>query len=100
MKKTYSVYCYVFRGKTTLVAKGLTLEQAQRCCNSPETSSRTATREKAVQRTKELGPWFYGYVEENPEPKSQFHVSLVEALIANYHGLGPGRYKNHRLYDW
>lgn len=46
------------------ITRGLTLEQAQAHCNDPETSSRTATSEAAVERTKALGAWFDGYVSE------------------------------------
>ena len=46
------------------VAKGLTLEKAQKHCQDKETSSRTATSATARRRTKRLGAWFDGYEEE------------------------------------
>lgn len=49
----------------TVVTRGLTLEQAQAHCNDPETSSSTATSAEGVERTKQYGPWFDGYTEEN-----------------------------------
>lgn len=54
---------YLYGGKRT-VRRGLTLEQAQAHCSSPETSSRTARNSRAVARTRRMGPWFEGYTEE------------------------------------
>lgn len=45
------------------IETGLTLEQAQEHCKSPETSSRTATSSKAKARTRKYGRWFDGYTE-------------------------------------
>lgn len=49
----------VVRGK-----RGLTLEEAQRHCRNPETSSRTCTKAAGIRRTRERGPWFDSYTEE------------------------------------
>ena len=46
------------------VASGLTLEEAQAHCEDPESSSETATGDKAWLRTRFCGPWFEGYTEE------------------------------------
>ena len=47
-----------------IITRGLTLEQAQKHCSHPETSSSTAKGDKAIRRTKAFGPWFDGYTEE------------------------------------
>ena len=59
------VRCYMKDGRPfRTVKRGLTLEQAQAHCRSPETSSKTATSAAARRRTKERGPWFDGYDED------------------------------------
>lgn len=47
-----------------VIATGLMLEEAREHCQDPETSSRTATSDEAVERTETFGPWFDGYDEE------------------------------------
>lgn len=47
-----------------VIARGLTLEQAQTHCRNPEASSKTATSAKAKARTRRLGPWFDGFDSE------------------------------------
>jgi len=62
----YKIVRMYFRNRGSgnrVIARGLTLEEAQAHCSDPETSSRTATSAAAKQRTKTLGPWFDGYEE-------------------------------------
>lgn len=49
----------------TVVARGLTKEQAQAHCNDPETSSSTCTQAEGKLRTEQFGPWFDGWTEED-----------------------------------
>jgi hypothetical protein len=59
------VRCYTNDGhRPRTIKRGLTLEQAQAHCRSPETSSRTATSAAARRRTKARGPWFDAYDED------------------------------------
>lgn len=44
-----------------VIATGLTLDEAQRHCGDPETSSSTATGKVAKARTRRVGAWFDGY---------------------------------------
>jgi len=60
----YSIYCNFMMGGSQLVKEGLTKEEAQTHCRSPETSSGTCTSEEGIALTKEKGPWFHGYEEE------------------------------------
>ncbi len=64
--QTYKIVRMYFEAGTgeRVIARGLTLEQAQAHCSNPETSSRTATSAKAKARTRRLGPWFDGFEEE------------------------------------
>ncbi len=50
--------------RSHVVKRGLTLAQAQKHCQDPETSSRTCQKAENVNRTKRCGPWFDGYEEE------------------------------------
>mgnify|MGYP005823460117 CR=1 FL=1 len=43
------------------IERGLTLEEAQAHCSSPETSSSSATSVTALALTASKGPWFDGY---------------------------------------
>ena len=47
-----------------VVDTDLTLAEAQAACEDPETSSRTATSDEAVERTRTYGAWFVGYREQ------------------------------------
>jgi hypothetical protein len=46
-----------------VIARGLTLEQAQAHCQDPETSSSTCKKYVNRKRTERLGMWFDGYTE-------------------------------------
>lgn len=46
-----------------VIVRGLTLEEAQAHCRSPETSSRTCTSREGKARLRNMGPWFDGYEE-------------------------------------
>lgn len=61
MSERYKIVRMYFKGGRRTIETGLTLEQAQKHCQNPETSSRTATSAKARARTKRMGPWFDGY---------------------------------------
>jgi hypothetical protein len=61
---TYKIVRMYFRGGKRTVKSGLTLEQAQKHCNDPETSSRTCKKAANVRRTSQRGPWFDGYEKE------------------------------------
>ncbi len=50
--------------ESEVVETGLTLEEAQEHCRSPETSSRTCTDLGLLVLTEARGPWFDGYEEE------------------------------------
>lgn len=51
--------------RARVIARGLSLEDAQRWCSDPETSSRTCTSSAGKARTRKYGPWFDGYEGEN-----------------------------------
>lgn len=61
---TYKIERLFFRGGHRTIKTGLTLEEAQGHCRDPETSSRTCTKSKNLQRTNLRGPWFDSYSEE------------------------------------
>ena len=48
-------------GRGRVIARGLTLTEAQAHCADPETSSSTATGAKAHAITRRVGPWFDSY---------------------------------------
>lgn len=50
--------------EAVVIKRGLTLEEAQKHCKDPETSSSTATSAKARNLTEMFGPWFDGYEAE------------------------------------
>ena len=60
---SYKIVRMYFNGRPRTIKRGLTLEEAQKHCSDPETSSSTCTLAKNVRRTKTHGPWFDGYEE-------------------------------------
>lgn len=68
MRDTYKIVRHYFHAVNgshrRVIARGLSLEQAQAHCHDPNTSSRTAYSAEARRRTKSRGPWFDGYDKE------------------------------------
>jgi hypothetical protein len=62
--ESYRIVRSYFRGGRRVIKTRLTLEEAQRHCNDPETSSSTCRLPANVRRTKRRGPWFDGYERE------------------------------------
>jgi hypothetical protein len=62
--RTVRFYKYADRRPRTL-CRGLTLEEARRHCQDPESSSRTCTSGRGRLRTRRRGDWFDGYQEEH-----------------------------------
>lgn len=61
---TYKIVRYYQRAKPRVIARGLTLDEAQAHCNDPETSSATCTGSGERAHTRSHGPWFDGYTRE------------------------------------
>lgn len=66
MADTYKIVRFYQRDTkpNRVITRGLTLEQAQAHCSSPETSSKTATGWAEKLEAKANGPWFDGYERE------------------------------------
>ena len=47
--------------RPVVIGENLSLEEAQKHCNNPQTSSKTATGRDARLRTQQFGEWFDGY---------------------------------------
>jgi hypothetical protein len=60
----YRIIRFYANGKSRTLKRGLTLEQAQKHCSDPETSSKTAVLPLAKARTKKCGEWFEGYTKD------------------------------------
>jgi hypothetical protein len=61
----YKIVRHYYDGHARTVRTGLTLDEAQAHCRDPETSSSTCTGAAGRRRTRERGPWFDGYAEED-----------------------------------
>lgn len=63
---TYKIVRTYFElpGKSRVIKRGLTLEEAKAHCQDPETSSRTAKSAEAKRVTRRMGPWFDGFDQE------------------------------------
>lgn len=60
----YRIVRMFFHGRRQVIARGLTLEQAQAHCQDINTSSSTCWTTSALARTRRYGAWFDGYEEE------------------------------------
>ena len=59
----YRIVRNYFNGRPRLIRTGLTLEEAKRHCQDPETSSSTCKGKVGKARTRRMGPWFDSYTE-------------------------------------
>ena len=64
-RREYKVVRMYFRGGKRTISRSLTLAEAQKHCQNPETSSSTCTKSEGVRRTQRMGPWFDGYERES-----------------------------------
>jgi hypothetical protein len=60
---TYQTILFRLNGPNKVLARGLTLEQAQEVCRDPNTSSKTCEKASYFKRWGD-GPWFVGYDED------------------------------------
>lgn len=62
---TYKIVRKFFRNHPDeVIAEGLSLAEAREHCSAPETSSSTATGPEAMERTRQMGPWFDVFYKE------------------------------------
>ncbi len=61
---TYKIIRFFQDHPKQTIDTGLTLEQVQKHCSDPESSSRSCTNDDGQTLTTKLGPWFDGYDEE------------------------------------
>lgn len=61
---SYKIVRRFFNGNKRVIARGLTLDEAQEHCRNPETSSRTCRLAVNKRRTATRGEWFDGYEKE------------------------------------
>ena len=64
---TYQIIRFFKEEDNEVIDTGLTLEEAQKHCNDPETSSSTGTLGKAQYLTARYGAWFDGYTVDDEE---------------------------------
>jgi len=60
----YKIVRMYFQGGSRVIKRGLTLEEAQKHCSDPQTSSSTCTTAVGKARTRRMGPWFDGYTDK------------------------------------
>jgi hypothetical protein len=60
----YKIVRMYFQGGSRIIKRGLTLEEAQKHCSDPQTSSSTCTTATGKARTRRMGPWFDGYTDK------------------------------------
>ena len=66
MADTYQIVRFYQQGniRRRVIDTRLTLEEAKKHCNDPESSSSTCTGATGKRRTKQRGPWFDGFEKE------------------------------------
>jgi hypothetical protein len=59
----YKIVRYYFNRtiNSRVIIRNLTLEEAKRWCNDPESSSSTCTKSVGKARTRKIGNWFDAY---------------------------------------
>lgn len=57
----YKIVRMFLNHPTETLKKNVSLEEAQRHCSDPETSSKTCTKAENISLTERAGPWFDGY---------------------------------------
>lgn len=62
--KKYKIFRNFFHGGSEVIERGLTLAEAKKHCQNPETSSHTATGIDEQKLTALRGKWFDGFDEE------------------------------------
>ena len=62
--ESYRIVRFFERGGRRIIARQMTLNEAQEWCSRADTSSSTATTPEAKRRTARLGRWFDGYETE------------------------------------
>lgn len=68
----YNIVRFYQDGRRRIIKSYVELEEAQKHCKDPETSSSTATSTRAQRRTEQNGPWFDGYEEYRPRRRRDY----------------------------